>query len=115
MKRTEIGTVTMQYSETGKLVSAIFKPTLKIELSDEVKSNLEKNISKPEESDILKFNADFVLGTFFAKMTEIELADREKQEIVSEVVTCTKYPSEQTRLCVLKYYFQDKLQVTAQA
>jgi len=115
MKKIEIGTVITQYNEAGELLSAKFVPTLTIELSNEIKKDLEQNISKSEESDVIKFNADFVLGTFFAKMTEIELADREKQEIVSEVVYCAKYQSGKVKYCVLKYYFQDRLTVTAQA
>lgn len=115
MKRIEIGTVTTQYNEAGQLLSARFEPTLKIELSSEIKKDLEHNISKSEESEVIKFNADFVLGAFFAKITEIELADREKQEIVSEVAHCAKYSSGKVKSCVLKYYFQDKIKVTAQA
>lgn len=115
MKNTEIGLVTIDYNPEGILVSANFKPTMQVELSDETKQSLNENLKNQENSDVLKENSDLVLGTFFSAMTEIELADREEYEIVSEIDKCDTYENGATKQCVIKYLFQKRVRAFAQA
>lgn len=115
MKNTEIGVVTTNYDEQGKLISANFKPTMQVELSDSVKRMLDQALQKDDNVESLKRNSDFVLGSFFSKMTEIELADREDYEIVSEILDCHTYENGKVKFCRIKYLFAKRVRATAQA
>lgn len=102
-----IGSVTMEYAETGKVIRGEFKPMMVIELDDALFTQLEA-LPQGEDASILQSNADLILAAWFSKSNEIELADREKWEIVSSVADCSKYPTGKVRKCVIEYTFKKR-------
>lgn len=46
------------------------------------------------------------LAAWFTKMNEIELADRDRYDINSEIVGCDKHPNGSIKKCTLKYTFK---------
>ncbi len=85
-KLIEIGVVSVLYSPTWNVLDASFEPTMKHELDEKCLTQL-KSISSDKDKDVIKSNAELVFASWFEKMNEIELADREKFEIVSRVLT----------------------------
>lgn len=105
MKDLEIGIVKMQYGEDGDVKSASFEPKIQVSVGGELLARLH-SVNSPTNSDIIKSNADMVLASFFSKINEIELADREEYEVTSEVINCEKYPNDTVKTCEIKYLFK---------
>lgn len=100
-----IGTATMEYSESGQIVKAIFTPSMVVNADDFLLGQLEaiRNEGGPAE---LKSSADLVMSAWFSKTNEIELADREKWFIDSKVKSCTTHPNGKVKKCILEYCFK---------
>lgn len=104
-----IGVVTMKYAQDGSSLDSYFKPTMKVHIAENIAkalavSMVERSLT-PNDPTIVKEKADLVLASFFSKMTEIELAERDEYEIKSEIVNCTKWPNGNVRLCQIQYSF----------
>lgn len=95
----QIGKAIFNFNEQGKQVSAYFMPTMRVN----VNVSLLENISTGQSSEIIKKNAEVALASWFAKMNEIELADRDEWKIESVVDTCTNYSSGGVRMCVVAF------------
>lgn len=78
-----------------------------VELDNITRGELLKQLSENKDEVKVKLSADLVLATWFNDILEIELADRDKYEVKSEVITCEKYDSGNVKLCVIDYYFQE--------
>lgn len=108
MENFEIGRATIQYDEQGNVTLAYFEPTMKIGLDANIATELKKLVDSTQ-IETVKENADTVMASWFAKMNQIELSDREEYDIVSKVVKCEKWDSGKVKMCVIEYTFQ-KLQ-----
>lgn len=108
MKTQEIGIATITYDNGGRVIKELtnFVPTLKISITDELNKQFAQIRSEKDEIN-LKKNSDIVLATWFSKMNEIELADRDKFEIKSEIIKCEKYANERIKQCVIRYTFKE--------
>lgn len=106
MNNQEIGVVTIDYNEEGVAIHSLFEPTLKIKGGMSLLEQMEA-LTATQDPEIIKSNADLVFGNWFNKLSEIELADRDTHEVVSELVECDKYPSGNIKKCVLKYIFRE--------
>lgn len=110
MKKQEIGISTIDYNEDGTVKNALFVPTLKIEQDN----NLLKELGVAQSArDItaLKQNSELVFASWFRKwdkvISDIELSDREKFEVVSEVVECEKYENGNTKTCSMRFIYRE--------
>ena len=112
IKETSIGVVTINYTKTGEVKSSNFTPTLKVEATDEIIEELKK-MSKADDADIVVNQAGLVMASFFSKMNEFELADRNKYEIVGKTIECVKYSKSEVKekiqlikKCVIEFIFK---------
>lgn len=105
MKDSKIGIVTMEYAQTGKIIQATFAPIMVVELEEELFYQLEE-IKPTTDPAVLRSNADLVMASWFTRTNEIELADREKFSIVSDIIDCRKYETGQIKKCVIEYTFK---------
>lgn len=107
MKTQEIGIATITYDSGGTVIRELtnFVPTLKISITEELNRQFAKVKSEKDEIN-LKKNSDIVLATWFSKMNEIELADRDKFQIKSEIIKCERYANQRIKQCVIRYTFE---------
>ncbi len=104
-KEGEIGRATIEYDINGRVLYADFQPTMKVEVPSEV---LQKLSSVEANKEIIKENAATVFAHWFLKTNEIELADRDKFEIVTEIVRCSKYfTNNNVKKCVVRFIFRE--------
>lgn len=97
----QIGQAIFNFDEQGKQMSAYFKPTMKVN----VNVNLLENISTGEDSETIKRNAEVALASWFSKMNEIELADRDEYVLQSEIEECIRYDNGKVKTCVVVFNF----------
>lgn len=105
MKRS-IAKVHIQYAD-GKAESAVLKAEYNFN-KDELAQLLHDGLPvHTEDCDQVKQLAETILASYFSGMTEIELADREKFKITSEVKDC-KYTMQGTVLsCDIEFFLEE--------
>lgn len=102
----EIGIVTLYYNEDGSFKTADFRPTMKITIHSELMNEL-FSIETQKGEDIVKEQANSVFATWFQRMNDIELADREKYEIATEMVApCERYENGVVSKCEMRFIFK---------
>lgn len=111
MKKQKIGTATMYFDDGGTPIRADFDPAIRISefVDPEVPSPLLDqliNIGGGKSRQTIVASADLVVGAWFSKVDEIELADRDQYRVVGECVVCRKYENGIVRECVVDYYFE---------
>jgi hypothetical protein len=105
MKR-KIGQASIEYNN-GNVVKASFTPTLQVDFQQSFLEQLKSHL-KVKDSEAIQYNTDLVLAGWFNTITNIELADREELQIISENVECDKDLDGYVTLCVLDYYVVTK-------
>lgn len=105
MKEYEIGIVTISYGKNGAVKEADFMPTMKVDLKPDVLAHLASGKSSTE--DIVIKNSSLVVGAWFNKINEIELADRDHFEVVGEKVTCDTFPDGKVKNCVIRFVYRE--------
>src|SRR5690242_12136542 len=103
--KKEIGFVTVAYNEIGKVTMSRFEPTIKVELTETQLGQL-TILKGSDDQKTMEENAQFVFASWFNSMNEIELADRDQYEIVTETIRCDRYPSGSIKTCVMRVVFQ---------
>lgn len=103
MIKKKIGTVVMVYDEQGNpMTGSSFVPSITLNEG----STTELTNIKGATAEDIKVNADLVMANWFNSISNIELADREEWQIVSEIARCEKYPSGSPYLCIIDYHQQ---------
>lgn len=103
---TSIGNVQLIYNEQGKLQQGYFTPTMCIKLDKETIEQLYK-IPCSKDSNDIKDKAELIMSLWFNKITEIELADRLKYKIESNVKECIMYPNtDKVKSCNIEFSLQ---------
>lgn len=103
----EIGVAILHYNEDGSFKTAEFKPTIIVKIDSKMMDEL-FNIETQKGEDIVKEQANNVFATWFQRMNDIELADREKYKIVTELVApCERYDSGIISKCSIKFIFKE--------
>lgn len=105
MKQQEIGVTTLEYDDAGNLITSYFEPTMKV-VVDETLLKAIKEVKNSEDSESIKQHAEVALASWFSKMNEIELADRDEWTISSEVKHCEKWPNNKVKKCVIQFEFK---------
>lgn len=100
----QIGIATINYDQQGNVLEAYFNPTPKFEKID---ASQLKSVKSSKEAEVIKYNAEMILASYFSRMNEIELADRDKYEIGSEILICTKYDNGNVRSCSIQFFFRE--------
>lgn len=106
MEKLVIGNVLMMYDEEGNVINAIFDPTMKLDFKEPLSDQLQQ-IKCSEDVTTVQQNADTIFAGWFSKLNEIELADRTKYEIKSNVLDCEKYPNGKVKKCLIQYVYQE--------
>lgn len=108
--KQQIGISTVSYHQDGSIQSAMFVPTIKIDTDE----SLLKQLAAVQDSgdlQTLKQNSQLVFSNWFRKMdqklTDIELSDRERFEIVTQVLECKKYRGGKIKKCSVSFIFQE--------
>ncbi len=103
----EIGIVTLYYNEDGSFKTADFIPTMQITVTSELMNEL-FNVETQKGEDVVKEQANNVFATWFQRMNEIELADREKYEIATELAApCERYDNGVISKCSMRFVFKN--------
>lgn len=106
MKPFDLGIATISYDSDGKAMQADFLPTGKIHLDPKLLATIAFSKKHDQEKDV-KDHASLVLGAWFAKSNEVELADRDRYQIDTEVIKCEKYANGNIKMCAIKFIFKD--------
>ena len=89
-----IGTVTIRHNKNSKKVYTTFIPTMQVTNRAEMPDLKSENCT---DEQFLKEQVNNSISSWFAKTTEIELADREKYTIQSKEVSCKKYSTSEVK------------------
>lgn len=101
----EIGTSVTSYNEKGEVTYAQFRPKMILDHTKELEEQL-KTIKSGDAPETLRNNSDVVFAHWFNTLTVIELADREKYKVESEVVHCERHKNGVVMDCYIKYVFK---------
>lgn len=103
MEKSMIGELLMEYDKDGKLTNA--KYLSQVPISDIASLSEEVHKITCNNKEALKTNAEIVLASWFSKVSAIELADREKHKVETEIVSCEEWPNGLIKACILKFFF----------
>lgn len=107
MKKKNIGIVTINYDLQGQVTHAEFTPHLKVSLDEDDLLSQLKPVNSDTQAETIKANADMVLGSWFAKITEIELAERDEYQVIGKLRMCDNHPGTSIpATCVIEYFFE---------
>lgn len=102
----DIGNVIIKYDETGKVVLTQFKPATKTTtVGDKLLEQL-KTITGSSDQETIRNNAQLAFASWFNSIVDMELADRDVNEIKTSVVHCEKYDSGMIKVCEIKFTFE---------
>lgn len=100
-----IGIATIEYNKIGKMTRGIFKPTMEVNVPEEIRMAI-KELDANKDEKVLMENASMVLASWFTEVTKIELADRTEYHIVGRIVECLKHSNGQIRKCQIEYSYE---------
>lgn len=95
----KIGEAKLRYNAEGKIESATFFPVAAFMIPHE--TLMELSNSQDEES--IKTNANMVLASYFSKINDIELGDRDQVEIKTKIINCNKHTNGLISTCTLEF------------
>lgn len=105
--KMEIGTANISYDENGKATSVLFVPSDTLNVIDDPALLKElKTIPCSENSEDIRENAQLAMGAWWAKLNEIELADRNEWRMDTDVIECVKWPNGRVQMCSIRFVFQ---------
>lgn len=103
--KQKIGIVTISYNQKGQVSGAIFDPA-RVDFNDDTfLLNLLSTEGRSQEE--IKKSADKILAAWFNKVDNIELEDREKFRITSQIVSCDKWKDDTVKSCVIEYSLEE--------
>lgn len=102
--KEKIGTATIRYDIDNNVISGVFKGALEQKFDKEL---LEQLIPS-NDPNVIKNNADMALASWFNKITDIELADREVSQIISSVKKRTYHSNGNIKKCSIDYFLETK-------
>lgn len=106
--RQRIGIVEFDYDESGKLIETAFAAEpMRIKVADDLTAKFSE-ITASNSQDEIKAQAEKVLASWWSNLNDMEIADRNKFEITSEVVGCDKYTDGKIKVCRVEFYFDEK-------
>lgn len=103
--KQEIGIATIDYSSDGTATGASFAPSMRVDLDK--RALLQLTTIKARDPKIVEDNAGYVFASWFSRMNEIELADRDKFIVVPQTIKCETYPNGKVKHCEIAFNFQE--------
>lgn len=100
--KKSIGTGVITYDEHGEVVSVTFLPNKEVSF-DKTKF---RKLNSPDDTDTARENAELALAEYFNYITGIELADREKVTVKSEIANCLMN-GERIGSCEVNYFVEE--------
>ena len=97
-----IGDVILYYNKSSNVPSGVEFQPMTMKLTNEELQELQV-IDNDTDEETIKLMSDNVLSSWFSKLTDIELADRDKFQIKSEIITCNKEHENLITKCVIRY------------
>lgn len=105
MNRISIGTVVMHYNTDGNVMGISFHPSINVSMTPELFEQF-KTIKGTKDKDKLTENANLVFGQWFSQLNQIELADREKYQVLGQMKKCLVYDNGVVKSCEMEYFFE---------
>jgi hypothetical protein len=104
--KSAIGTVTLEYTQQGELITSLFEPTMTVSLDSTLESELRKIecCASPED---LEHNASLVLASYFNRMNKIELRDVATTSLSGHIDHLEKHENGNIKKAVISYSFDD--------
>lgn len=99
--KTEIGIATIICEEDGTIINADFTATMELQNSDKLVDELKKMEGPPEDK------AGLIFANWFNKVSEIEMADRDKQKVVTTNLGTTQVPNTTMHSTRFLFTFED--------
>lgn len=106
MENLEIGISSIWYDEQGDATRSGFTPLMTL---SEEGNDLHQFIDIKSDNDEskMKLQAESIFAAWFQKFNIMELADREKYTISSEIASCEKYPNGGVKKIQFKFIFKE--------
>lgn len=106
--RQKLGKAVIKYNKKGEIKDVVFKSNMKLgEIGAEILSqNIDMFKGVKDKKDV-ENASQLTLSMFFSKITEIELRDLEKEEIIHSLECSTRDTGEISK-CTIKYYLVSK-------
>lgn len=104
MNITEIGIVQLWYNENGKAVRAMFEPTIANYGKDCADQLVEATTGNNTEK--IKQDAEMIISHWFARMIDIELADRDQHKISSSLKQVVKWANGNVQYCRMLFWIE---------
>lgn len=102
----DIGKTILKYDEAGILQEVLFTPLVETKITGEEVRRLFAIEGNTEPT--IKDNAKMVFATWLSALTNIELADTEQFELITETVNCLNYENETVKEIELLLSFKKK-------
>ena len=105
---TYFSATNLNYDENGNVLSTEFEPKLPLKVTSGLLNQLTA-VKCSDDSEVIKSNADLVLASWFNQIEDIELADRDKFQVTSEVVEarCERYENGNIKSVYIYYNFEN--------
>lgn len=100
-----IGTTAIEYDERGCPTSVEFKPVLGVDLDEGLRRQL-MEVAGDDGPMRIRTQSELVFAAWANRLSEIELADRERYEVAAELVACEKYDEARVRRCEMRFAFR---------
>lgn len=105
MSKAILGTATLKYDTDGELQIGTFKPMIQITKEQIKTSALGKCSNKTIEE--VRECAELLLASFFTKVSDIELRDIEKTQLLTEAVYTETYDNGQVKEVKFEFSYID--------
>lgn len=105
---TPIGTVVLYYNEDSTVQTSVFTPDAITSSDDELADRMQ-SINAASDEKAIREQAEFMVSAWFARLNRIELADRDRYEIITDTVSCERWKrTGTTRKCTLHFTLKKK-------
>lgn len=101
----KIGEAKLRYNDKGEIESATFFPIAAFMVPHETLMELSNN----QDEESIKANANMVLASYFSKINDIELGDRDQVEIKTKIINCNKHANGLISHCTLQFTLENLL------
>lgn len=105
MENTKIGTASFIYRPDGSVEYASFKPDIEVDTkkTPDLLHQFKSSLSGKGDDKTIQADASLIMGAWFAKAEEIELADRDKMVITSNVLNCERFANGLAKKCQIQF------------
>lgn len=107
MESLEIGIATIEYNEEGIAVSSKFESTATTQADTSLLNQLSQ-LPGSDKRETVANNAKMVLGSWWNKMNEVEMADREDYGIYYKTFNCQRHENQMIKSISIKFTYKKR-------